>query len=141
VPVLRCKLQIVEDGSDLASVFAMCNPVDPSSVFGICGRHPPSLFADSDALKLAVGNCLAVDPTGENCCSRTDFLADCEAAGTADMPGWDTSAVTSMSVVPAAPQSASESVRERQFSLVGSTARQLATASFRASESANGEGG
>jgi hypothetical protein len=26
------KLQIVEDGSDPASFFAMCNPVDPSGI-------------------------------------------------------------------------------------------------------------
>jgi surface protein len=93
------KLQIVEDGSDPASFFAMCNPVDPSGVVGICGRPPPSPFADSDALKLAVANCLTMYPTGENCCSRTDSPADCGAAGTTDMPGWDTSKVTSMSTL------------------------------------------
>jgi hypothetical protein len=70
------KLQIVEDGSDPAPFFAICNPVDPSGIVGIYGRPPFSPFADSDALKLAVANCLAVDPTGENCCSRKDSPAD-----------------------------------------------------------------
>jgi surface protein len=90
------KLQIVEVGSDPASFFAMCNPVDPSGIVGICGRPPPSPFADSFALQQAVTSCLAVDSTGENCCSRTDFPANCGPAGTTDMPGWDTSAVTRM---------------------------------------------
>ena len=71
------KLQIVEDGSDPAPFLAICKPVDPSCIVGIYGRPAPSPLADSDALKLAVANCLAVDPTGENCCSRTDSLADC----------------------------------------------------------------
>ena len=51
-------------------------------------------FPDSAALKTAVDNCLAVDPTGVACCSHG---ADCGAAGTAEMPDWDVSLVTSMS--------------------------------------------
>jgi len=42
-----------------------------------------------------------VDSSGDNCCSRTyensgADPADCGAAGTTDMPGWDTSLVTDM---------------------------------------------
>ena len=48
-------------------------------------------FPDSAALKTAVDNCLAVDPTGVACCSHG---ADCGAAGTAEMPDWDVSLVT-----------------------------------------------
>ena len=51
-------------------------------------------FPDRAALKTAVDNCLAVDPTGVACCSHG---ADCGAAGTAEMPDWDVSLVTSMS--------------------------------------------
>ena len=43
------------------------------------------------ALKAAVDNCLAVDPTGVACCSHG---ADCGAAGTVEMPDWDVSLVT-----------------------------------------------
>ena len=43
-------------------------------------------FHDSAALKTAVDNCIAVDPTGVACCSHG---ADCGAAGTAEMPDWD----------------------------------------------------
>ena len=41
-------------------------------------------FPDSAALKTAVDNCIAVDPTGVACCSHG---ADCGAAGTAEMAG------------------------------------------------------
>jgi len=51
-------------------------------------------FPDRAALKAAVDNCLAVDPTGVACC---DHGADCGAAGTVEMPDWDVSLVTSMS--------------------------------------------
>ena len=51
-------------------------------------------FPDSAALKAAVDNCLAVDPTGVACCSHG---ADCGAAGTVEMADWDVSLVTSMS--------------------------------------------
>ena len=51
-------------------------------------------FPDRTALKAAVDNCLAVDPTGVACCSHG---ADCGAAGTVEMPDWDVSLVTSMS--------------------------------------------
>jgi surface protein len=51
-------------------------------------------FPDSAALKTAVDNCIAVDPTGVACCNHG---ADCGAAGTAEMPDWDVSQVTSMS--------------------------------------------
>ena len=51
-------------------------------------------FPDRAALKAAVDNCLAVDPTGVACCSHG---ADCGAAGTVEMPDWDVSLVTSMS--------------------------------------------
>ena len=48
-------------------------------------------FVDRTALKTAVDNCLAVDPTGVACC---DHGADCGAAGTDEMPDWDVSLVT-----------------------------------------------
>ena len=48
-------------------------------------------FPDSAALKTAVDNCLAVDPTGVACCNHG---ADCGAAGTAEMADWDVSQVT-----------------------------------------------
>ena len=51
-------------------------------------------FPDRAALKAAVDNCLAVDPTGVACCNHG---ADCGAAGTVEMPDWDVSQVTSMS--------------------------------------------
>ena len=51
-------------------------------------------FPDSAALKAAVDNCIAVDPTGVACCSHG---ADCGAAGTVEMADWDVSLVTSMS--------------------------------------------
>ena len=41
-------------------------------------------FPDSAALKAAVDNCIAVDPTGVACCSHG---ADCGAAGTVEMAG------------------------------------------------------
>jgi surface protein len=51
-------------------------------------------FGTRYALKAAVDNCLAVDPTGVACCSHS---ADCGAAGTVEMPDWDVSLVTDMS--------------------------------------------
>ena len=51
-------------------------------------------FGTRYALKAAVDNCLAVDPTGVACCSHG---ADCGAARTAEMPDWDVSLVTDMS--------------------------------------------
>ena len=51
-------------------------------------------FPTRAALKAAVDNCIAVDPTGVACCSHG---ADCGAAGTVEMPDWDVSLVTSMS--------------------------------------------
>jgi len=48
-------------------------------------------FGTRDALKAAVDNCLAVDPTGVACCNHG---ADCGAAGTVEMPDWDVSLVT-----------------------------------------------
>ena len=51
-------------------------------------------FPDSAALKTAVDNCLAEDPTGVACCNHG---ADCGAAGTVEMADWDVSPVTSMS--------------------------------------------
>ena len=50
-------------------------------------------FPDSTALKTAVDNCLAVDPTGVACCNHG---ADCGAAGTVEMADWDVSLVTDM---------------------------------------------
>ena len=50
-------------------------------------------FPDRTALKTAVDNCLAVDPTGVACCNHG---ADCGAAGTAEMADWDVSLVTDM---------------------------------------------
>ena len=57
-------------------------------------RHRSATFPDRAALKAAVDNCLAVDPTGVACCNHG---ADCGAAGTVEMPDWDVSQVTSMS--------------------------------------------
>jgi surface protein len=51
-------------------------------------------FPDRAALKAAVDNCIAVDPTGVACCSKP--WVDCGAAGTAEMADWDVSQVTSM---------------------------------------------
>jgi surface protein len=51
-------------------------------------------FPDRTALKTAVDNCIAVDPTGVACCNHG---ADCGAAGTVEMPDWDVSLVTDMS--------------------------------------------
>ena len=54
-------------------------------------------FADSNALKNAVGSCLDAtngDPTGVACCSKTNV--NCGAAGTDEMHQWDTSQVTYM---------------------------------------------
>ena len=51
-------------------------------------------FPDRTALKAAVDNCIAVDPTGVACCSHG---ADCGAAGPVEMADWDVSQVTSMS--------------------------------------------
>ena len=52
---------------------------------------PGATFPTRAALKAAVDNCLAVDPTGVACCSHG---ADCGAAGTAEMADWDVSLVT-----------------------------------------------
>jgi len=60
--------------------------------FGVPGAFAAP-FADSTALKAAVDNCIAVDPAGVACCNHG---ADCGAAGTAEMPYWDVSLVTSM---------------------------------------------
>ena len=61
---------------------------DPAAGDTVCA------FPDLAALKAAVDNCLAVDPTGVACCNHG---ADCGAAGTVEMPDWDVSQVTSMS--------------------------------------------
>ena len=54
----------------------------------------PEPFADKAALKTAVDNCTAVDPTGLACCSQG---ADCGVAGKCfKMAEWDVSQVTSM---------------------------------------------
>ena len=70
-----------------------------------CSRVPGSLaapFADKDALKAAVRNCLGNVTSGANCCSTDPNCADpssarCGAAGCDDMPNWDTNLVTDMS--------------------------------------------
>ena len=70
-----------------------------------CSRVPGSLaapFADKDALKAAVVNCLGNVTSGANCCSTDPNCADpssarCGAAGCDDMPNWDTNLVTDMS--------------------------------------------
>ena len=54
---------------------------------------PPPPFPDRTALKTAVDNCLAVDPTGSTCCR---LGADCGVAGTSEMSEWDVSLVTDM---------------------------------------------
>ena len=54
-------------------------------------------FADKDVLKTAVISCINAVPSGENCCSLG--VADCGAAGTDDMPEWDTSLVTDMDMM------------------------------------------
>ena len=53
-------------------------------------------FADRDSLKMAVDNCLRVDPTGVACCGIGAGAADCGAAGSAEMPEWDVSLVSHM---------------------------------------------
>ena len=69
-----------------------------------CTLMPGALaapFADRDALKTAVRNCLGAVASGQNCCSTDPNCADpssarCGAAGCDDMPSWDTSLVTTM---------------------------------------------
>ena len=61
-------------------------------------------FADKDALKTAIRNCLGANMTGWKCCSTDPNCADpssarCGAAGCDDMPLWDTSLVTNMANV------------------------------------------
>jgi surface protein len=70
-----------------------------------CTRMPAALaapFADKDALKTAIRNCLENVTSGANCCSTDPNCADpssarCGAAECDDMPRWDTSLVTDMS--------------------------------------------
>ena len=53
-------------------------------------------FPSGVALKTAVDNCLAVDPTGVACCGTAVLAADCGPAGSVEMKDWDVSQVTSM---------------------------------------------
>jgi surface protein len=53
-----------------------------------------SAFPSFAALKTVVDRCLAAVPSGDNCCSSG--AANCGVACTVDMPGWDTSLVTSL---------------------------------------------
>ena len=69
----------------LAAVFVLAHAVAPA-------RAAP--FTSNEALKTAVDNCLDAVPSGLHCCSSG--AADCGAAGSADMPDWDVSRVTSM---------------------------------------------
>jgi hypothetical protein len=62
-------------------------------------RSSAAAFADRTALQTAVDNCLAKVPSGFQCCSRAVDFADCGAAGTTDMPGWNTAGVTTMFVM------------------------------------------
>ena len=68
-------------------------------IFAVCGSRLPGAlaapFASHTELRTAVRNCLAAVPSGLNCCSSGG--ADCGAAGSVDMPDWDTSLVTDMS--------------------------------------------
>ena len=68
-------------------------------IFAVCGAFLPGAlaapFASHTALWTAVRNCLAAVPSGLNCCSSGG--ANCGAAGSDDMPDWDTSLVTDMS--------------------------------------------
>jgi surface protein len=68
-------------------------------IFAVCGAFLPGAlaapFASHTELRTAVRNCLAAVPSGLNCCSSGG--ADCGAAGSVDMPDWDTSLVTDMS--------------------------------------------
>ena len=50
---------------------------------------------DRTGLLSAIDACLAVDPTGVECCS-TAAGADCGVAGTLEMPDWDVSGITNM---------------------------------------------
>ena len=69
-----------------------------------CTLMPGALaapFADYNALKTAVKNCLGAVASGASCCSTDPNCADpssarCGAAGCDDMPSWDTSLVTDM---------------------------------------------
>ena len=61
-------------------------------------------FADKDALKTAIRECLGANVTGWKCCSTDPNCADpssarCGAAGCDDMPRWDTSLVTDMNLL------------------------------------------
>ena len=68
-------------------------------IFAVCGSRLPGAlaapFASHSRLRTAVRYCLAAVPSGLNCCSSGG--ADCGAAGSVDMPDWDTSLVTDMS--------------------------------------------
>ena len=64
---------------------------EPPEMIPQLGVDTGCTFPDSAALKAAVDNCIAVDPTGVACCSHG---ADCGAAGTVEMPDWDVSLVT-----------------------------------------------
>ena len=59
-------------------------------------RSSAAAFADRTALKTAVDNCLAKVSSGFQCCSRAVDFADCRAAGTTDMRGWNVALVADM---------------------------------------------
>ena len=79
--------------TDCARPAPAAGPTPPEMIPQL-GVDTGCAFPDRTALKAAVDNCLAVDPTGVACCSHG---ADCGAAGTVEMPDWDVSLVTSMS--------------------------------------------
>ena len=67
-------------------------------------KPPPEPFPDKAALQDAVVACLSAVPSGEACCSTDPNCADpssarCGSAGCTDMPDWDTSLVTDMSML------------------------------------------
>jgi hypothetical protein len=66
------------------------------AVSGARGSSAAVAFADKNALKTAIDNCLTKVPTGFECCSRAVDPAACGVAGTTDMPGWNVALVTDM---------------------------------------------
>jgi surface protein len=69
--------------------------VTTPGIYNACTGGVASAFRSSAALNVAVSRCFAAVPSGEKCCSTG--AADCGAACSVDMPGWNTSLVTSIS--------------------------------------------
>ena len=61
-------------------------------LLSILGEAHGDQFTSGDQLKIAVDNCLFVDPSGVSCCA----VADCGPAGSDEMNTWNVSSVTNM---------------------------------------------